>query len=151
VGTGTGVLIPLLLKITGAETITAIDFAQKMIEEAEKKFGGKGITFIAGDALKHPFEQSSFDFIICNSVFPHFENKQEALSHLGGLLKDGGLLAILHAASREKINGIHAKTGIIHDDTLPEAELTAEFLRKSGLKVEILIDNDRLYAVCARR
>jgi demethylmenaquinone methyltransferase/2-methoxy-6-polyprenyl-1,4-benzoquinol methylase len=153
VGTGTGVLLPVLSKYTEGKNISAIDSAEKMIEVAKRKFENLGCTFIAGDAENYPFEKNSFDLIICFSVFPHFEDKPKTLRHLSEALSKGGLLAILHSASKEKINGIHVHTSSsdIKMDYLLPAEEIAAFMRKMGLKPELIIDNAELYAVGARK
>jgi demethylmenaquinone methyltransferase/2-methoxy-6-polyprenyl-1,4-benzoquinol methylase len=153
VGTGTGVLIPLLSSFTEAKNITAIDFAPSMIERAREKFGGTGAVFITGDIMEYPLPESSFDIIACYSVFPHFDNHPAALSRLVSFLKPGGLLAVLHSQSRERINGvhIHSQDRSVHHDYLPSIEVVSNLMKSSGLRVEIIIDNDELYMACGRK
>jgi demethylmenaquinone methyltransferase/2-methoxy-6-polyprenyl-1,4-benzoquinol methylase len=151
VGTGTGVLIPLLLGYTGA--ITAIDSAEKMIEVARGKFEGRGINFIHGDALEYPFADASFDHIICYSVFPHFDDKPLAIARLAEKLKPGGLLSVLHSSSKERINGVHVHTRSmdIKSDNLPPAQDLVPCARDNGLQAEIVIDNAEMYFFGARK
>ncbi|WP_010254476.1 class I SAM-dependent methyltransferase [Treponema primitia] len=151
VGTGTGVLIPILLKLTG--NITAIDSAEKMIELAHKKFAHTEVNFIHGDVLEYPFDDGAFDHIICYSVFPHFDDKPLAISRLAKKLKPGGLLSILHSASKEKINGIHvhAHNRDIMADNLPPAQGLISCAQNCGLREEIIIDNSEMYLFGARR
>ena len=151
VGTGTGVLIPLLTSYTG--NITAIDSAEKMIEVARRKFGETGVKFIHGDALEYPFPDDSFDHIICYSVFPHFDDKPLAIARLAKKLKPGGLLSVLHSASRERINGVHvhAHNMDIKSDSLPPAQSLVSCARDNGLREEIVIDNAEMYFFGARK
>jgi demethylmenaquinone methyltransferase/2-methoxy-6-polyprenyl-1,4-benzoquinol methylase len=151
VGTGTGVLIPLLTGYTG--NITAIDSAEKMIEVARKKFEGRGVNFIHGDALEYPFPDASFDHIVCYSVFPHFDDKPLAIARLAKKLKPGGLLSVLHSSSRERINGVHAHTHSmdIKSDNLPPAQTLVPCARDNGLREEIIIDNAEMYFFGARK
>jgi demethylmenaquinone methyltransferase/2-methoxy-6-polyprenyl-1,4-benzoquinol methylase len=151
VGTGTGVLIPLLRGYTG--NITAIDSAEKMIEVARKKFEGQNVNFIHGDALEYPFEDGSFDHIICYSVFPHFDDKPLAIARLATKLKPGGLLSVLHSSSKERINGVHVHTHSmdIKSDNLPPAQALVPCARDNGLREEIVIDNPEMYLFAARR
>ncbi|MDR1948211.1 MAG: class I SAM-dependent methyltransferase [Spirochaetaceae bacterium] len=153
VGTGTGVLLPLLSRFTNAADITAIDSAEKMIEAAKRKAGNTEIRFITGDALTYPFGESLFDFIICYSVFPHFDGKQTAIRRFGSLLRPGGLLAVLHSESREKINSVHvhAHSFEIKGDRLPTIKEMVEMMGRVKLREEIMIDNDTMYMVCARK
>jgi demethylmenaquinone methyltransferase/2-methoxy-6-polyprenyl-1,4-benzoquinol methylase len=151
VGTGTGVLIPLLTGYTG--NITAIDSAEKMIGIARKKFEDRGISFIHGDALEYPFPDASFDHIICYSVFPHFDDKPRAIARLAKKLKPGGLLSVLHSSSKERINGVHAHTHNmdIKSDSLPPAQDLVPRARDNGLREEIVIDNAEMYLFAARK
>jgi demethylmenaquinone methyltransferase/2-methoxy-6-polyprenyl-1,4-benzoquinol methylase len=151
VGTGTGVLIPLLTGYT--ENITAIDSAEKMIEVARRKFAGTKVNFIPGDALEYPFADASFDHIICYSVFPHFDDKPLAIARLATKLKPGGFLSVLHSASKEKINGVHTHTHSmdIKSDNLPPAQALVACARDNGLREEIIIDNAEMYFFGARK
>jgi demethylmenaquinone methyltransferase/2-methoxy-6-polyprenyl-1,4-benzoquinol methylase len=151
VGAGTGVLIPFLTGYAGA--VTAIDSAEKMIEVARRKFEGKAVTFIHGDALEYPFPDASFDHIVCYSVFPHFDDKPLAIARLAKKLKPGGLLSVLHSASKEKINGVHVHTHSmdIKSDNLPPAQDLIPRARDNGLREEIVIDNAEMYLFAARK
>jgi demethylmenaquinone methyltransferase/2-methoxy-6-polyprenyl-1,4-benzoquinol methylase len=67
-------------------------------------------------------------------------------------LKKGGLLAILHSASKERINGVHIHAHRdVSLDSLPPAETVAGLMKKLGMRLEAMIDNSEMYAVCARR
>ncbi|MDR0584423.1 MAG: class I SAM-dependent methyltransferase [Treponema sp.] len=153
VGTGTGVLLPLLLQKTGGEYITAIDIAEKMIKKAKQKFPNSAIHFVAADVMEYPFDNGSFDHIICYSVFPHLREKSAAIARFAAALKPGGLLSVLHSASKEKINGvhIHAHSLEINSDYLLPAGEYIPLLHKNGLREEIVIDNEEMFMLCGRR
>jgi demethylmenaquinone methyltransferase/2-methoxy-6-polyprenyl-1,4-benzoquinol methylase len=151
VGTGTGVIIPLLSKLSGEQNITAIDFAENMIAAAKKKFSASAVTFIAGDALSHPFESGSFDFVICYSAFPHLDNHREAFRRLAGLLKQDGRIAIMHSSGREAINKGHSSYEPLKHDMLPPPEVLRDYIRENGLREEIMIDMKKMFMLCARR
>lgn len=152
VGTGTGVLLPILAKYTSGTNITAIDIAEEMIAVAKRKFESLGCTFICGDVTDHPFAPESYDVIVCYSVFPHIDDKPRMIRNLTGALKKGGLLAILHSCSKERINGIHVHAHRdVRLDDLPPADTVADFMRKLGLRPEVMIDNSAMYAVYSRQ
>jgi demethylmenaquinone methyltransferase/2-methoxy-6-polyprenyl-1,4-benzoquinol methylase len=151
VGTGTGVLLPLLLRKTGGEYITAIDVAEKMIEKAKQKFPDTGTRFAAADVMEYPFDNDSFNHIICYSVFPHIQEKSAAIARFAAALKPGGLLSVLHSASKEKINGVHVHSHEINSDYLLPAGEYIPLLRKNSLREEIIIDNEEMFMFCARR
>ena len=153
VGTGTGVLLPLLIKRTAAKNITAIDAAEKMIAKAKGKPGAARVCFIAADALTYPFAGCAFDHIVCYSVFPHFQDKRAAIEQFSAALKHGGLLSVLHSTSRERINGTHTHIrshGINSDYLLPAVEYVP-LLNRNGLREEIVIDDDEMFMLCARK
>ena len=156
-GTGTGILLPLLMRLTEAGNITAIDFAEKMIETAQRKLAGMAafpsIHFIIGDILDYPFASGVFDHIICYSVFPHFEDKSKAIKKLASALKPGGLLSVLHSAPRSRINGTHVHIrshGINSDYLLPVREYFP-LLNRNGLATEHAIDDDEMFMLCGRK
>jgi demethylmenaquinone methyltransferase/2-methoxy-6-polyprenyl-1,4-benzoquinol methylase len=153
VGTGTGVLLPLLLMKTGEGCITAIDVAEKMIERAKRKFAGMGIHFINADVMEYPFTDESFDHIICYSVLPHLEQKSAAVERFAAALKPGGLLSVMHSSSKDTINGvhIHAHSHEINSDYLLPATEYIPLLNRNGLREEVIIDNAELFMFAARR
>jgi demethylmenaquinone methyltransferase/2-methoxy-6-polyprenyl-1,4-benzoquinol methylase len=153
VGTGAGVLLPLLMEKTPGENISAIDGAEKMIEAARKKFPASGITFIAADVRDYPFNPDTFDHIICYSVFPHLEEKSVIISRFASLLKPGGLLSVFHSSSKERINGVHVHAGHheLNSDYLFPARDYIPVLNGNNLKEEIVIDNDEMFMFCARK
>src|SRR4051794_25630119 len=64
--TGTGDIAILIKKANPNAKITAIDFSEKMLEQAPpkaEKEGIKDIRFLAADILNLPFTDSSFDHI----------------------------------------------------------------------------------------
>lgn len=52
---------------------TGLDLTPAMIEQAKKK-NLPNTTFIVGDCENFPFEDNSFDAIICSQSFHHYPN-----------------------------------------------------------------------------
>jgi demethylmenaquinone methyltransferase/2-methoxy-6-polyprenyl-1,4-benzoquinol methylase len=152
VGTGTGVLLPVLSRFTAGENITAIDSAEEMIAVAKRKHEKLGCSFIHGDVVTYPFKPEAYDIIVCYSVFPHIDDKPKMIKHLAEALKTGGLFAILHSCGKERINGVHVHAHWdVGLDSLPPADLVAGLMQKLNFKLEAVIDNSEMYAVCARK
>ncbi len=152
VGTGTGVLIPILSSYTDSGNITAIDVAENMIEVAKKKFKNSQVRFIADDVLQHSFGNEQFAFIVCYSMFPHFPDKAKAIQGLSALLAENGKLAIIHSNSRDEINAHHSKCDdAVREDKLPLAPVLMDMMTHNGLREEILIDNEQMYLVCGKK
>jgi ubiquinone/menaquinone biosynthesis C-methylase UbiE len=135
VGTGTGILIPFLLKAVGSSGhITAVDFAENMVEICRSKyahFPNVSISRQEVEALELPAE--SFDAVVCFGVFPHIENKERALFQMNRVLKTGGKLIIAHALSSQQIKEHHhGASCAVAADELPTAEKMEKMLKRNG-------------------
>jgi len=153
VGTGTGVLIPHLLKhLDASGHITAVDVSEKMLEVAKSKYRGKNITYLHGDVLDMPMDEK-FDLIICYSMFPHFkENKLKAICTMSKLLKTGGRLCISHSQSREAINNLHLKAGdVVKNDRLPKMAILNQAFLDQGLRPQCVIDDEDYFVIVGKR
>ncbi len=141
IGTGTGILLPLLKEAISKEgKLIAIDFSFKMIEMAKLRqcLGEKFL--INADVESLPFQSDLFDRIICFSAFPHFHNKARALLEMVRVLKSGGTLFITHLKSVEELNQFHRQLGgpVAHD-FLPHPARIEELLKDAGLyKISII-------------
>ncbi len=82
VGCGTGVYASLFSNYTG------VDISKKMIEIAKKQKG----TFLVANAEYLPFEDKSFDKVICISAIHNVSNPKKAIDEMKRVSK--GVLAI---------------------------------------------------------
>lgn len=143
VGTGTGVLLPLLREAIGRKgKLFAMDFSFKMLEMAKLRDcpGGKALMNASVESI--PFHSNQFDRVTCFSAFPHFPNKAKALFEMVRVLKSGGHLFIAHLHSVEEINQLHRQVGgSIAHDFLPHPERIKSLMKESGLD-EISIINE---------
>jgi demethylmenaquinone methyltransferase/2-methoxy-6-polyprenyl-1,4-benzoquinol methylase len=155
VGTGTGILIPLLSKkLQDKGHITAIDISPKMIQKAKEKYPQKeypNVKFIISDILKFDFKKK-YDLIILYSCLPHIKQKKQLIQHLSKGLKDSGKLVIAHSESREKINKRHRNMNtIISGDLLPKSEEIKALMIKMNLEVIKISDNESMFLVIAKK
>jgi len=135
IGTGTGILLPLLRKAIRIKgKIIAIDFSFKMLEVAKLRQGHVENILINATVESLPFQSDLFDRIICFSAFPHFHNKARALLEMVRVLKNGGLLFIAHLKSVEELNQFHHHLGgpIAHD-FLPTPKRLQSLMKECGL------------------
>ncbi|WP_235616308.1 class I SAM-dependent methyltransferase [Lysinibacillus parviboronicapiens] len=97
-GCGEGYLSRILAK-QGA-MMTAVDYAEKMIEIAKERTTSKeAIVYKQGNCEKLDFlTDAQFDMIVSNMVLQDLENYEAALSEMYRLLKQGGsfIFSILH-------------------------------------------------------
>ena len=78
VGCGTGPMIELLASELPGRHYTGLDLTPKMIEVADAK-RIEGAHFVVGDAENLPFDDASFDAVICANSFHHYPNPQAFL------------------------------------------------------------------------
>ena len=152
VGTGTGVFIPFLLSRTGKEgRITALDFAEEMLEKARTKGFNGNIDYLNADAASLPLADETFDAVVCYSTFPHFQDKLKALVEINRVTRRGGKLLICHTNSRTMINQFHRQIPEVANDTIPDEGEMRIMLQKAGFTDIKIDDNSETYLCSARK
>ncbi|WP_217352171.1 class I SAM-dependent methyltransferase [Ruegeria sp. HKCCA5763] len=69
-------------------TVTGADFSAKMLSHARKRFPTGD--FIEADAQDLPFEEDSFDSVVCSFGLMHVPDQPKALSEIRRVLKPNG-------------------------------------------------------------
>lgn len=152
VGSGTGVLIPHILKKIGKTSrIYALDYAEKMVQEIRKKKFPRQVVPVVGDIHATPFPAEFFDRVVANACFPHFQDKKTALAEICRILKPGGLFIISVPRGRKWVNRHHRKFHPVAKDVIPSAPLMRRLLRSAGFVLEKLIDEKNFYLVACRK
>lgn len=149
VGTGTGILIPFLLETVGSTGhVTAIDFAKKMVEICNAKYASLPNVSVTVQRVENlDFPSQSFDAVTCFGLFPHLENKEEALSQMNRVLKPGGKLIIAHALSSKEIKTHHRNASVVAQDVLPDEAEMKRLLNEAGFTEVHITDKPGCY-VC---
>ncbi len=154
VGTGTGILIPFYLRYLTSGSIMAIDFSEKMIEVASSKFPHEKypqVEFVLSDVYDLNYSYQ-FDIVMCYSCFPHFNDKNTAISILKKTLKHQGKLVAAHSNSRDEINNTHMKSGDeISMDILPSILVLKNMIEAAGLKVIFERDDNDFFMLVAEK
>jgi len=144
IATGTGVLIPHLLK-HGPEEITAIDLSELMIVQARKNHSDPRVRFEQSNFYE--FQQTGFDFAIAYSAYPHFPDKEAFALKLSDCLNPNGRFMIAHSESKETINGRHSGDEVRKvSSSLKEAAAESSYF-KAVFDIDILVDTDELYII----
>jgi ubiquinone/menaquinone biosynthesis C-methylase UbiE len=151
VGCGTGVLLPFLVEAVGAGgRITALDFSRNMLLEARAKRFQPVVNLVQADVTDLPLVDDFAHVVICNSAFPHFGDKAEALKEMARVLRDDGRLVICHTASRDRINEFHQSIGgAVGADLLPDEAQLAQLAKRADLKIRYLEDGPTRYLAIA--
>lgn len=159
VGCGTGVLFPLLAtRVDKNAQIICLDISGSMLEAFRRKIesdppyisGGPSACLVQGDLLWAPFRPSSFDWILCNSCFPHFHDQLSAVAAMSRLLKTNGMLLICHTQGREGINSLHRAAGqAVGGHELPTIDVLCTCLPEVGLEYQYGEDKSDRYILAA--
>ncbi|MBP0986428.1 MAG: class I SAM-dependent methyltransferase, partial [Oscillospiraceae bacterium] len=91
VGCGNGNLFGCLPD--GRYEMFGIDFSENMIAEARKNCGDRAV-FTVADAEELPFDDDSFDIVVCNASFHHYIHPDAVAAEMNRVLKAGGTLLI---------------------------------------------------------
>ena len=153
IGSGTGVLLPFLIAEVGNEgKIVALDFSAEMLVQAQAKNFLPIVGLAQADVLAIPLPDSSVDLAICNSAFPHFSDKGNALKEIARVLRNNGRMVICHTMSREMLNRLHQSIGgIVASDLLPDEFQLRGLINQAGLKITHFEDSPERYLVIAEK
>jgi ubiquinone/menaquinone biosynthesis C-methylase UbiE len=89
---------------------------------------------------------------MCNSVFPHFNDKARALMEIARVLRNNGRLVICHTMSREMINQLHQSIGgTVANDLLPQELQLRELIKQASLRVTHFENSPERYLVIAQK
>jgi ubiquinone/menaquinone biosynthesis C-methylase UbiE len=147
-GCGTGRLTEILSDQVGEPgRVTALDISPKMVEAARKRLDGRQNVEVHLSTLESfPLKPASFDLVVCHQVFPHFENKEEALRLMSGSLKPGRKLIVFHFIDITRINDRHRKAGTaVEEDLMPSFNEMEALFNKAGFKIDFFIDDELGY------
>lgn len=133
--------------------VTGIDLADRFIEAAEflTQCTGleKSVKFHQGSVLDLPFEDQSFDAVLCQHILMNIEDKPKAIKEFYRVLKKGGRL-ILHEITKGKKERLLFPVpwaGKASISFLEPWDMLVEWTQKQGFKTEQYTDETR--AACA--
>ena len=92
IGCGTGTVLSLLAKNQDI-CLSGVDLSEKMISIAKKKLMGR-VELKLGDSEELPWDDSTFDAIICTDSFHHYPEPEKVLKEMRRVLKAKGNLII---------------------------------------------------------
>lgn len=92
-GCGTGPMIQLLHEKYPDKHYVGLDLTPEMIHVAQAK-KLSNTEFLVGDSENLPFEEGSFDAVICANSFHHYPNPQAFFNSAYRVLRKGGRLVL---------------------------------------------------------
>jgi ubiquinone/menaquinone biosynthesis C-methylase UbiE len=158
VGCGTGINLLEAARVLGtSERLHGIDLAPGMVEEARRKAAAAGVpaVFEVGDAEELPFDEASFDLVICNSVYHWFPDRPRAVDEMSRVVRPGGqvlLSSVVDPGYQEwvrLVDDVRSRLDV-QRPWFPQLPTPAELmgdLRAAGLTLEYLVYEVEPFAV----
>ena len=101
VGCGEGLIADTLKRHRPGLTVCGTDISHVRLVRAAARVGGVG--FVVGDILSLPWEDGSFDVVVCCEVLEHLPEQEPALEEMFRILKNNGLLLVT-VLDRQKVS-----------------------------------------------
>ena len=147
VGTGVGVLIPLIQSYEPA-AVLACDIAEKMLQRVQNKYPAVR-TFHADIALLD-LASTSLDAIFMNGMYGNIADKPAACRNAARMLRSGGRLLVSHPEGRAFIDQLRAASDLFIEP-FPSREEFEALLEPLGFEVITYRDESKLYLMVARK
>jgi len=87
---GTGVVTAALTDILPGADIVATDLNQAMLDVAATRVSSRNVLFRQADALELPFDDASFDLVVCQFGVMFYPDKVKGNAEARRVLRDGG-------------------------------------------------------------
>lgn len=141
VGTGTGVLIPLVRRYQPKD-IYACDLSQVMLDHLKSLY--PEVHIIAGDIREVGLPENSVNVVFMNACYPNIVDKQGSLSNIVRMMRMKGRLVISHPMGKAFIDTLKERSPFPLDD-FPEKKDVEGLFAPFGLHMKAFIDNPELY------
>ncbi len=145
VGTGTGILIPYILK-HGPSEVHACDLAENMLRRVKEKF--PQVIVHRSDVGSLQLPDDSLDVVFINACFSNIVDKSKSLNNLYRLLCEKGRLVVSHPLGRGFIVELKKRTPF-HLDLLPDEADARELCERHGFKIVSFSDEPLFYIFVA--
>jgi len=95
-GCGNGRYSKFLLSEADADALlTGFDYSRQMLQRARKRLQSDRVSQVAADLTRLPYQDASFDAIVCGWVLEHLPDPRPGLRELARVLRPGGKLLLL--------------------------------------------------------
>ena len=147
VGTGTGVLIPLIQSYQPS-TVLACDVAEKMLQRVQNKH--PEVRTYHTDIVSLALASTSVDVIFMNGMYGNIADKPAACGNAERMLRSGGRLVVSHPEGRAFVDQLRA-TSDLFIESLPTKKEFEALLAPLGLEVIAYRDKPKVYLMVARK
>jgi ubiquinone/menaquinone biosynthesis C-methylase UbiE len=146
VGSGTGILLPIIKKYE-PRRIYACDLSVAMLEELNRKKYADVETVLA-DVRDLSLPDNSIDVVFINACYGNIIDKRGAFSNLSRMMKLQGRLVISHPLGKSFTRSMRERASFPLDPFPEKAEAETLF-RPFGFVIETFIDEPKLYILVA--
>jgi len=147
VGTGVGVLIPLIQSYQPA-AVLACDVAEKMLHRVQDKY--PAVRTFHADIASLDLDASSLDAIFMNGMYGNIADKPAACRNAARMLRPGGRLVVSHPEGRAFIDQLRASSDLFIEP-FPTREEFEALLEPLGFEGITYRDESKLYLMVARK
>jgi ubiquinone/menaquinone biosynthesis C-methylase UbiE len=147
VGTGVGVLIPLIENYHPS-AILACDLADKMLERVTQKY--PSVQTYRADIALLSLPPESVDVIFMNAMYSNIADKPRACRNAACMLRHRGRLVVSHPEGRGFVDQLRDATDLFVE-SLPAREEFEVILAPLGLDVTTYRDEPKLYLMVAEK
>ena len=147
VGTGAGVLIPLLQSYRPS-LVLACDLAEQMLARVRRHY--PTVLAVQCDIVRSPLKAATLDAVFMNAMFGNIADKLEACSNVARALRLDGRLIVSHPEGRSFVDQLRA-AGEIFIESFPTRDEFRALLDATGLEVIFYRDEPRLFVMVARK
>lgn len=146
-GCGTGIISEIIYQQTKTK-VKAMDVSPNMISLAKQKHHPNHIEFLVDD-FYHTTE-SNMDMILCFNAYPHFVDTLGFVKKAKEVLKDDGILVIIHNLSRDELDKCHQGISSNISRALHSVEEEASLYRESFDLID-LVDDDKMFKLILKK
>ena len=147
VGTGTGILIPLI-KEYEPETIIACDLSEVMLAHLQELY--PYAKTIAQDVRELLLPDDSIDVVFMNACYPNIVDKNRAFANISRMIKPNGRMVISHPLGKSFVELLKEKSPFPLDD-FPEKHEAKALLKHYGFDLTYFVDEEKLYILVATK
>ena len=142
VGTGTGILIPLIKKYA-PDLIYANDLSEAMVESVKKHYSN--VRTIHGDVRDLKLPDSSIDVVFINACYPNIVDKHKSFTNINRMIRSGGRIVISHPMGSSFLKFLKNKMPFPIDDFPAERYEAQNLFKPYGFRVANFINEEKLY------
>jgi SAM-dependent methyltransferase len=144
IGTGTGILLPLIQEYSPAR-IYANDLSQAMLDSVKEQH--PSVTRLPGDVSDLDLADESLDVAFINACYSNVIDKHKTFGNIQRMFRPGGRLIISHPLGRSFVAVLKQKVPFPLDDFPSDESEARELFAPYNLQVSLFVDQEKLYVL----